>query len=90
MKSEVARKKTGEKLLKTRIEAENGFIKKISFTGDFFMHPEESLNQLETQLINTEKKGVEEKIDAFFKSERIKCYGVSPQSFKEVVEEALR
>lgn len=41
----------GGKLLKCKLELENDIIRKIKITGDFFMHPEEKIEDLEKVLI---------------------------------------
>lgn len=89
MNFEASQKKPGEKLLKTQIEVDQGVIKKIVFAGDFFIHPEETLDKLEAHLLNTEKKSVGDRIDDFFSDKDVKLYGVSQKSFKDVVEAAL-
>ena len=44
----------GGKLLKVKLSQENGLISEISITGDFFIHPEESIEELEESLIGRE------------------------------------
>ena len=39
------------KFLRAVIDVEDGFIRGIRITGDFFMHPEESLERLESMLV---------------------------------------
>ena len=39
------------KLLKVRLKAEDGAIQEVVLLGDFFMHPEDALPELESQLV---------------------------------------
>lgn len=67
----------GGKLLKIFLEY-NGKINKIKITGDFFLHPEESLEQLEKELIGLklDKDLLLDKINIFFKDNDVKLFGV--------------
>jgi len=40
------------KLIRLKAEVDDNKIKKISITGDFFLHPEEKIFELEKSLIN--------------------------------------
>ncbi len=47
-----ALKVQGGKLLKARVETSGGRIASLKLTGDFFLHPEETLAEIETALTN--------------------------------------
>lgn len=51
--TKVTYKVVGGKLLKINLQSENKTITKITLTGDFFLHPEESITILENQLMGT-------------------------------------
>jgi len=80
----------GGKLIRVRVEAEANRIKGIKFTGDFFLHPETDLEELERLLIGVEAKAVREAISKFFEERGTILIGVSPGDFVKVVLKALR
>ncbi len=61
-------KVAGGKLLRARLDAQAGVIAAISITGDFFMHPEESIETLEQMLVGVawEEDAVRAAVQAFF------------------------
>lgn len=61
----------GGKLLRCAIELDNNIIVHARITGDFFMHPEESISELENILKGTEldKEILKEKITRFYNSD---------------------
>ena len=79
------------KLIRVNLEIVEGTIREIRFTGDFFLHPEDSLNHLESAL--TDKPAqipiLKETILEFFEKTRCTLVGVQPESFVAVVEKAV-
>ncbi len=75
----------GGKLIKCMIEIEENAIKKIKFSGDFFMHPEEKIEELEKRMEGVELN--EEKIkkifDEFFM--KIEVIGADKEDFLKLV-----
>ncbi len=60
-----SQKVEGGKFVAVEVSVENGLMAKVKITGDFFLHPEESISDLENSLvgvkvpfdwIDTEKK----------------------------------
>jgi hypothetical protein len=47
------------KLIKVSMEVDNGIIKSIRITGDFFMYPEDAIKGLENALIGAKLDAVE-------------------------------
>jgi lipoate-protein ligase A len=43
----------GGKLVKVKLEVSSGRITKVTILGDFFLHPEETLQKIEESLIGT-------------------------------------
>ena len=82
----------GGKLIRVRVEAEANRIRDIKFTGDFFLHPETDLKELERHLIDVEAEAeaVREAIIKFFEERGTILIGVSPGDFVKVVLKALR
>ena len=81
------KKVKGGKLIKCEIEVEGRKIKEIKFTGDFFIHPEEMLEELEENLRGKNIEEAEEIINSFF--ENIEGIGVTADDFIEVLKKAV-
>ncbi len=45
-------KVTGGKLIKVDLATESGRIRRIKITGDFFLHPEDTIDRIEEALTN--------------------------------------
>lgn len=73
------------KLLRIRLEHEAGKIKSIRITGDFFLYPEESIEELECSLkgAGLEKAGIKERVDEFLGSNV--ALGFDPDSLAEAI-----
>ncbi len=80
----------GGKLVKCSLVTENGRIEKIKFTGDFFMYPEEKIEELEKMLEGAEctREGIKARIAPFFDS--VELMGASMEDFVEVVMVAMQ
>ncbi len=87
MKSEY--KIPGGKLLACELALRDGHITDIKLSGDFFMHPETSIIDLEAAIKGSTPSTYPEKINDFFKDSDITLYGVSPQDFIQVIQLAL-
>lgn len=61
-------KVAGGKLLRVRLRAADGVIQAITLTGDFFMHPEEAIEDLEARLTGAPliEAALRAQVDAFF------------------------
>lgn len=73
------------KLLVAEAMIEGEKISNVKITGDFFMHPEESIKDLEESLRGAEINSVEEVIDQFFQENEITLFGVSASDFSHVI-----
>lgn len=74
-----------QKLIRVFLEHENKTIQSIRISGDFFIHPEESLEKLESDLAGTklEKKSL---VDAITKSlENAEVFGFDYDSMADAV-----
>ena len=80
------------KLLRVRFSIDDSRIRDIRFTGDFFLHPEEALKDLESALKGkpANMKTLEQEIVDFFKRSRCTLIGVTPESFAKVIDLALK
>ncbi len=75
----------GEKTLSVSFRLEDGKIKEIQISGDFFEFPEGSIDRLEDQLI---EKGISEalkEIDNF----QMVLYGITKEDLKRAILEAV-
>ena len=80
----------GGKLIKCSIEVKNKEIKQIKITGDFFMYPEEKIEEMEEMLIGKEIKedAIKKALDEFFLE--VETFGASKEDFLEVIMMAIK
>ncbi|MGC8497036.1 MAG: lipoate protein ligase C-terminal domain-containing protein [Thermoplasmata archaeon] len=83
MECSASYKVKGGKLIKVRLVKENGIITSTKIFGDFFIHPEESIETLEESLKNVTISDAENKIYEFFKS--VDLVGANPEDFVNTV-----
>ncbi len=78
----------GGKLLRCSIEIENGKIKRARITGDFFMHPEEKIDDFEKMLegVEYDADALNKKINKFF--EEVSIIGAEPSDFVKLIMQA--
>ena len=68
------------KLLKISSVLEDGKIKLFKLRGDFFIHPEESIEQIENYLIGKDiDKDFVSNFEDFLSESQIQVYGFKPQ-----------
>lgn len=83
--SEAKRKVEGGKLVKVRVDDD------VRILGDFFVHPEESIDGLEEVVERSIDEGVDalaDEIEMFTRSEDIELLGFDAQVLAEVAKEA--
>ncbi len=71
----------GGKLIKCMIKLKEGKIKEIKISGDFFMHPEEKIEELEKALkgVEFEKESIEEKLNEILRD--VELVGIDKEDF---------
>ena len=79
----------GGKLLAAEISMKDGMIDKLKISGDFFMHPEAVIIDLEKALIGNPVSKLETIIACFFDTSEITLFGVEPLDFAKVIRLAL-
>jgi len=79
----------GGKLLVAETEVEEGFLTTVKVMGDFFMHPEEAINDLEEALNGKETAKIDEIVADFFGGKEITLFGVSEEDFAHVLKLTL-
>ena len=87
MKSEY--KIPGGKLLACTVETENDRITVIKISGDFFMHPEDSIFSLERAILGSKISDYPEKIRTYFQNNPVKLIGITQDDFINVIQLAL-
>ena len=80
-------KAPGGKLVRVRLKEEQGQIRSVKITGDFFLIPEESLGKLEKMLEDAPLQEPELRllVDRFFRGTRAQGLGVSPDDFVKAI-----
>jgi len=79
----------GGKLVAAETSTESGIIKKVKISGDFFMHPETAIMDLEATIIGTNVKDLESTIVNFFNIHQIQLVGLGPRDFVYVIRMSL-
>lgn len=87
-RKEASHKEKDGKLIQVTLEEDEGVIREIRIYGDFFIHPEESLSELETRLKGEKTCSIKKIIHGFFK--KVKAYGISEESLVYTIEKALK
>jgi lipoate-protein ligase A len=83
----------GGKLLRAKLEIENGRIMALQLSGDFFMEPETDLEELETKLTGFKAEPaahVEATVVSFFTSHKTRMTGAGPKDFAYVINQAIK
>ena len=83
----------GGKLLKIKVDY-NGRINSVKITGDFFIHPEESIGDREKSLVgveaNAEEVVIVNIVSEVVKAEEIELIGINPEAIARVVKGAMK
>ncbi len=81
------------KIVKVEVEFDD-IIEKLSITGDFFLHPEELLDDIEKGMIGLGKDVSIDtliiNINTILKDQEVQMIGISPESLAFVIREALQ
>ena len=75
------------KLLKVFLDVKEGRIDTIKITGDFFVHPEEAIEELEKQLCGVGIADVEQVVHVFFEQRDIEMIGLTEESLIQVLKD---
>ena len=78
----------GGKLLACDVEYDN-VITNIKIYGDFFMHPEPAILDLEKTILGKKREELPPTLTKFFEDPEITIFGASPLDFVKVIELAL-
>ena len=84
----------GGKLVSCQLTVKKGAgaptLVKLGFYGDFFLHPEEKIEEIEEALMTAGLDELLERTRAAFQDEELELVGVGVEDFVKVVEEALK
>lgn len=86
-------KPEGGKLLRIKVKLDGNVIKEIKIYGDFFIHPEEKINEIESFFINKkieELKQHKTDLDEKIRKERIELIGITTQSIIEALSKIFK
>ncbi len=80
------------KVVKVEVEYED-VIENIRITGDFFLHPEDTLEEIEKSIVGMEKdadvKTIVSNIQKAIAAKDVQMIGISPDSIARLIREAL-
>jgi hypothetical protein len=79
----------GGKLLCAETDVLEGKLLKVKVYGDFFMHPETAIEDLEEHLTGIGVEAIEDSIEEFFGGKEITLYGVAAGDFSHVIKLSL-
>lgn len=80
------------KLLKIHLNYEAGCIQHIRITGDFFLYPEEGIEQLQKQLAGAplEKEKLAQQIREILAKEKMEAFGFTNEQLAEAILGAVK
>ena len=80
------------KVLKVELDCDE-LIRNVRITGDFFLHPEDILEEIEKSIIGLERNAdletIISNIQRTLSSRDVQMIGISPESIARLVKEAL-
>ena len=82
-----AYKVQGGKMIKVQLSSKLGKIEKIKIMGDFFLHPEELIEDLERALIGLplDEEKIGDFIRAFLEKKKATLIGAKPEDFAKCI-----
>jgi len=90
LRVEAEHKVAGGKLVRVELEVEEGVIKRIKITGDFFLYPEEAVFKLEEALKGVRASSELEKlIEHELSKQGAELLGASPADIATAINKAL-
>jgi len=74
-----------EKLLKIEFDKDKDILKSIKITGDFFIYPEDALEEMEKLVTDCSISDIESKLGEFIKNKKIKIIGFTVKDLVELL-----
>ena len=85
------RKVPGGKLVRIEADCDGGHFSKVLITGDFFVHPEEALGQIEKDIeesaLNGNEEELERLIESIIQSNDARLVGFGAKDIAEILKE---
>ncbi len=92
MNFQIKKKVKEGKVVKIELDCDD-VIKNIRITGDFFLHPEDMLDEIEKSIVgldrNSDEATIISKIQKRIAASDVQMIGISPESIALLVREAL-
>ena len=80
----------GGKLIRIKCEIKEDILNNIKFRGDFFLHPQEKLNELEDLLQGMKINEINTNIINFFRKNNVILLGIKEDDFVNIFESAIK
>lgn len=77
------------KLLKIKFQLNNNIIESFNLRGDFFIHPEDELENIEKFLIGLKIDNIDRSLNDFLKKNHIQVLGFNPIDLKKAIKNAM-
>ncbi len=91
MKHHMGEHKAKKGLIRVEIDEEEGVVRDIKITGDFFIHPESTIEELENSLKNHTLEELEHLVEDFFALRMdVEMPYINVEDFKIALKNALR
>lgn len=77
----------GGKMIKVQLTQKDGKIEKLKMMGDFFLHPEEIIEEIESTLIGSplEEEIITSSINALIEEKGATLLGAKPEDFAKCI-----
>ena len=87
MMSYYSHKVPGGKLIKVKIETKDGIIQKITLLGDFFLHPEYVLEEIEESLLGVQisEESITRKLRSVLEARQATLIGANATDFAQAI-----
>lgn len=79
----------GGKMLRLKVELDGYIIKSIQINGDFFIHPEPAITDIENFLKNKDAREIEKQLSSFVDQHQIKLIGFGPKDLQSCLLESI-
>jgi lipoate-protein ligase A len=84
----VQEKVPGGKMVCADVDIAQGRISRVKITGDFFLHPEDTLIKIEDALVGVSLDEVGAKVANCLEENKAQLIGVSPEDIERLVKRA--
>jgi lipoate-protein ligase A len=85
MNTNIVHKVPQGKMLRIEAEITDSIINNIKITGDFFIHPEGAITEIEDFLIKKNVRNIEQELNTFLDKKNIRVIGFTPADLQEAL-----